>query len=116
MAAAETQSRLMLIDGALVKGDAGLRPVINPADGKPFAEVPEASAEQARQAIAAARKAQIRQVLSPRSMDRSFKGMLWRRRSFQLMPPQLPSVSESPETRPSYLRNPDVGEPPPPQC
>jgi lactaldehyde dehydrogenase/glycolaldehyde dehydrogenase len=58
MAAAETQSRLMLIDGALVKGDAGLRPVINPADGKPFAEVPEASAEQARQAIAAARKAQ----------------------------------------------------------
>jgi lactaldehyde dehydrogenase/glycolaldehyde dehydrogenase len=48
----------MYIDGRFVDGDSGTRDVINPADGKPFASVPEASADQTRQAIAAARKAQ----------------------------------------------------------
>ena len=96
-------------EAAVASGSARLRAgvLVDTASGRPLV---------ASDVLAAARKAQIRQVLSPRSMDRSFKGMLWRRRSFQLMPPQLPSVSESPETRPSYLRNPDVGEPPPPQC
>lgn len=48
----------MLIDGKWVKGDAGTRAVINPSTGEAFAEVPEASPEQALQAIAAARRAQ----------------------------------------------------------
>lgn len=70
----------------------------------------------AKDVLTAARKAQIRRLLSPGSMDRSFKGTLWRQRSFKLLPPRLPSVADSPETRPSYLDNPDIGEPPPPQC
>ncbi|TPK63480.1 MULTISPECIES: aldehyde dehydrogenase [unclassified Mesorhizobium] len=52
------KSHLMLIDGRFVTGEAGTRPVINPANGKVFVDVPEASPDQARQAIEAARKAQ----------------------------------------------------------
>ncbi|TPL64480.1 aldehyde dehydrogenase [Mesorhizobium sp. B2-4-1] len=52
------KSHLMLIDGRFVAGEAGTRPVINPANGKVFVDVPEASPDQARQAIEAARKAQ----------------------------------------------------------
>ena len=48
----------MLIDGKFVVGEAGTRSVINPANGKAFVDVPEASPDQARQAIDAARKAQ----------------------------------------------------------
>ena len=47
----------LLIDGALVAGAATL-PVINPATGAVWTEVPRASAEQAEQAISAARAAQ----------------------------------------------------------
>ncbi len=48
----------MLIDGQFVDGAAGTRPVINPSTGATFIDVPEASADQTRQAIAAARTAQ----------------------------------------------------------
>jgi lactaldehyde dehydrogenase / glycolaldehyde dehydrogenase len=48
----------MYIDGTWCTGDAGSRPVINPATGEPYTEVPEASPEQALAAIAAARRAQ----------------------------------------------------------
>ena len=58
MAVEDKKSYLMLIDGKFVTGEAGMRPVINPANGKAFVDVPEASPDQARQAIVAARKAQ----------------------------------------------------------
>ncbi|RVB30439.1 aldehyde dehydrogenase family protein, partial [Mesorhizobium sp. M7A.F.Ca.CA.001.16.1.1] len=58
MSAEEKTSYLMLIDGKFVVGEAGTRSVINPANGKAFVDVPEASPDQARQAIDAARKAQ----------------------------------------------------------
>ncbi|MDQ0393262.1 aldehyde dehydrogenase [Labrys monachus] len=58
MAASAEGHYRMLIDGKFVAGDAGTRAVVNPSDGKPFVDVPEASADQAREAIAAARKAQ----------------------------------------------------------
>ncbi len=63
----------------------------------------------------AARAAQVRQNLSPRAMGRSFKGMLWHRRSFQLGPVPMQRLSESPEDR---LRpsNPDAEDAAPPQC
>lgn len=48
----------MWIDGAFVTGEGTPRPVLNPSDGSTIAEVPEASAGQAAQAIRAARKAQ----------------------------------------------------------
>ncbi|RVB18790.1 aldehyde dehydrogenase family protein, partial [Mesorhizobium sp. M7A.F.Ca.CA.004.05.1.1] len=58
MSAEEKTSYLMLINGKFVIGEAGTRSVINPANGKAFVDVPEASPDQARQAIDAARKAQ----------------------------------------------------------
>lgn len=48
----------MWVDGAWIAGDAGTRPVTNPTDGSTIAHVPEATAEQAAVAIAAARRAQ----------------------------------------------------------
>ncbi|CDX30394.1 aldehyde dehydrogenase A, NAD-linked [Mesorhizobium sp. ORS 3359] len=56
--AEDKKSYLMLIDGEFVTGEAGTRPVINPANGQAFVDVPEASPDQARRAIEAARKAQ----------------------------------------------------------
>ncbi|KRB19137.1 aldehyde dehydrogenase [Mesorhizobium sp. Root695] len=58
MAVEDKKSYLMLIDGKFVTGEAGMRSVINPANGKAFVDVPEASPDQARQAIEAARMAQ----------------------------------------------------------
>lgn len=48
----------MLIDGKWVTGDAGVHRVLNPSTGEHLIEVPEASADQALQAIAAARRVQ----------------------------------------------------------
>jgi lactaldehyde dehydrogenase/glycolaldehyde dehydrogenase len=48
----------MLIDGKWVAGAAGKHQVLDPSTGGPLAEVPEASPDQALQAIAAARRAQ----------------------------------------------------------
>ena len=48
----------MWINGAWIAGDASPRPVINPTTGGVIAEVPEASAAQALDAVAAARVAQ----------------------------------------------------------
>lgn len=48
----------MWIGGTWITGEAGTRPVTSPTDGKVIAEVPEASAGQAADAIAAARAAQ----------------------------------------------------------
>jgi lactaldehyde dehydrogenase/glycolaldehyde dehydrogenase len=48
----------MWINGAWISGDATPRPVINPTTGAVIAEVPEASAAQALDAVAAARVAQ----------------------------------------------------------
>ncbi|MBN8906335.1 MAG: aldehyde dehydrogenase family protein, partial [Rhodospirillales bacterium] len=56
---ADQTSYKMYIDGRFIDGDEPTRTVINPANGKAFAKVPEASAGQTRQAIAAARKAQL---------------------------------------------------------
>jgi lactaldehyde dehydrogenase/glycolaldehyde dehydrogenase len=56
---ADQTSYKMYIDGRFIDGDEPTRAVINPANGKAFAKVPEASAGQTRQAIAAARKAQL---------------------------------------------------------
>lgn len=96
-------------EAAVAAGSARLRAgvLVDASSGKPLV---------ANDVLTAARKAQIRQALSPTSMDRSFRGMLWRQRSFRLMPPRLPPVSEAPDARQSYLKNPDIGEPPPPQC
>lgn len=96
-------------EAAVASGSARLRAgmLVDASSGRPLV---------ANDVLAAARRAQIRQALSPNSMDRSFRGMLWRQRSFRLMPPRLPAVSEAPEARQPYLRNPDIGEPPPPQC
>ncbi|HKY83123.1 MAG TPA: aldehyde dehydrogenase family protein [Sphingobium sp.] len=47
----------MLIDGALVDGPVTLD-VVNPATGAPWTSVPRATPEQARQAVAAAKRAQ----------------------------------------------------------
>ncbi|SEN40811.1 hypothetical protein SAMN02800694_3395 [Luteibacter sp. UNCMF331Sha3.1] len=66
-------------------------------------------------AINASREAQVRRALSPRSMNRSFKGASWRQRSFRLSAP-LPRISErSPDGRP-LPSNPDVAQPTPPGC
>ncbi len=46
------------IGGRFVTGEAGTRPVVNPATGAAFADAPEGSAAQALEAIAAARAAQ----------------------------------------------------------
>ena len=55
----ETDSLLMLIDGEREASESGeTRPVVNPATGAAFAEVPEATAAQTEKAIAAAGKAQ----------------------------------------------------------
>ena len=48
----------MLINGAWAAGEAGTRPVHNPATGAVYTEVPEASAAQVATAVAAARAAQ----------------------------------------------------------
>jgi hypothetical protein len=61
-----------------------------------------------------AREGQIRRSLSPRAMGRSFKGMPWSRRSFQLSPLRLPRVSEgssegSSPPRPRVPRDPTAG-------
>lgn len=48
----------------------------------------------ARDVLDGARAAQIRRDLSPRALDRTFKGLSWRQRSFRLGPPRLPRVSE----------------------
>lgn len=95
-------------EAAVAAGSARLRAgmLVDATSGRPLV---------ASDVLTAARKAQIRQALSPNSMDRSFRGMSWRQRSFRLLPPRLPPVSEAPEARQSYLRNPDIGEPPPPQ-
>ncbi|SDG08753.1 hypothetical protein [Dyella sp. 333MFSha] len=52
----------------------------------------------ARDVLDSARAAQIRRDLSPRALDRTFKGFSWRRRSFRLGPPRLPRVSEGSST------------------
>lgn len=52
----------------------------------------------ARDVLDSARAAQIRRDLSPRALDRTFKGFSWRRRSFRLAPPRLPRVSEGSST------------------
>lgn len=94
-------------EAAVASGSARLRAgmLVDASSGRPLV---------ANDVLTAARKAQIRQALSPDSMDRSSRGMLWRQRSFRLMPPRVPQ--EAPEARQPYLRNPDIGEPPPPQC
>jgi lactaldehyde dehydrogenase/glycolaldehyde dehydrogenase len=51
-------SNLMLINGKWETGRAGSREVINPTNGQVLAVVPEASREQAHEAVAAARRAQ----------------------------------------------------------
>lgn len=48
----------MWVGGAWIAGDAGTRPVTSPTDGSTLAHVPEATAEQAIAAVAAARRAQ----------------------------------------------------------
>jgi aminobutyraldehyde dehydrogenase len=47
----------MLINGSFVSGEGAEETVLNPATGKPEAGIPEASAEQIRQAVTAAEKA-----------------------------------------------------------
>lgn len=63
----------------------------------------------ARDVLARARDAQIRQSLSPRAMGRSFKGMARRNNSFRLGPMRLQRVSEGASGNESPP-NPDVGE------
>ncbi|TVQ29434.1 MAG: aldehyde dehydrogenase [Geminicoccaceae bacterium] len=48
----------MWIGGKWVAGEAGSRPVVNPATGQAFAEVSEASVAQAQEAVATAQRAQ----------------------------------------------------------
>jgi len=61
-----------------------------------------------------AREGQVRRSLSPRAMERNFKGTPWARRSFQLGPARFPRVSESstegsPPPRPRGSNNPTTG-------
>ncbi|NID16153.1 hypothetical protein [Luteibacter yeojuensis] len=66
-------------------------------------------------ALNRARTAQVQQKLGPRAMGRTFKGMLWRNRSFRfkLDPPRLRRVSESPPDSSPLTANRDVEEPTP---
>ncbi|HXP00302.1 MAG TPA: hypothetical protein VN813_07355 [Luteibacter sp.] len=68
----------------------------------------------ARDVLADAREQQVRRALNPSSLDRSFKGMPWRPRSFRLGPMHRPHGIETGEDTPTP--NPDAGELPPPRC
>jgi hypothetical protein len=70
----------------------------------------------ANDVLTGAREAQIQRSLSPRAMKRSFKGMLWRERSFRFGRLRLPRVSEGRNESKSPSPNPDATEPSPPQC
>lgn len=95
------------IDGLVTSGKARLRGslLVDTASDRPLL---------ATDLLRGAREGQIRRSLSPRAMGRSFKGMPWSRRSFQLNPVRLQRVSEassegSPPPRPRVPKDPAEG-------
>lgn len=70
----------------------------------------------ARDVLADARDRQVRQNLNPSSLQRSFKGLPWRPRSFRLGPPPPPRAGEGSTEGGSTAPNADAMELPPPQC
>lgn len=58
MKAPENLESRIYVDGRWMRGEGGIRPVISPTTGAVFAEVTDASVEQAKLAIAAAKSAQ----------------------------------------------------------
>lgn len=68
----------------------------------------------ARDVLASSREQQVKRALTPASLNRSFKGIPWRPRSFRLGPMRMPRVSENAADRP--LPNADAAELPPPSC
>lgn len=70
----------------------------------------------ARDVLVNAREQQVKRSLNPSSLNRSFKGLPWRPRSFRLRPVHVAPTRETAagdETRPL---NSDTTELPPPQC
>ena len=70
----------------------------------------------ARDVLADAREQQVRRSLNPSSLERSFKGVPWRPRSFRLGPPRQSQATESSTWRDPAAPNTDATELPPPQC
>lgn len=70
----------------------------------------------ARDVLADARDQQVRQSLTPSSLQRSFKGIPWRPRSFRLAPPRQPQASGRPAEGGSTAPNADAMELPSPPC
>ncbi|WP_448096129.1 hypothetical protein [Luteibacter yeojuensis] len=71
----------------------------------------------ARDVLADAREQQVKRGLNPLSLERSFKGIPWRPRSFRLLvPPRQPHPAEGPGGPGSTAPNTDATELPPPQC